>query len=161
MAKTNYNAVVYCDGERMDNRVFAPIYADCAETLIENYGWLKAIESSCKNDDEQALFHRAVNGVLGDGNIRVLCFKQCLPLVFEKVNGVIHQIDYLRFPKFKGEKIDGTNWGKLEFEYNGYKFKFKSRKFKKNGETKKPYIATMTTPDGYKWKCKYDYGCWA
>ena len=75
------------------------------------------------------------HGVMGDGAIRVKCFKEYSPEIFEKdSDGTIHKIEY------EDEDADGLEFD-IHFEYKGYKFDFKS------GDVCE---ATMEDPDGTK-----------
>ena len=84
------------------------------------------------------------HGVMGDGTIRVACYKQGLPSIFElDDSGEINEIKYCN------DEIDYFEYEPITFEYKGYSFKFTSDVH---------YQAIMTEPDGTLWECTYDYG---
>ena len=93
-------------------------------------------------------FFNYYHGVMGDGNIRVGCYKQGLPHIFELQNGKQVEIEY---QLYLTSDIDPYEYDDIFFEYKGYKFHFMSGK---------PYVAYMTEPDGNgtTWECRYDYG---
>lgn len=119
MAYSNYGALVYMNGERRQDK------EDCA--LFES----SKIES----------WANYCHGVMGDGKIRVRCYKQYIPEIFElQEDGTEKQIEF----DYGDEEFDFN----VDFEYNRYKFHFES------GE---PCTAEMIEPDGTKWECNYDY----
>ena len=122
MAYCDYGAFVYQNGkERPDKE-------DCVLFDFE--------------PDPPESFADYCHGAMGDGDIRVKCYKQGLPKIFELQNGVKTKIE------FASEDIDRFEYDDIFFEYKGYKFHFVS------GE---PYVAYMTEPNGTKWECYYDY----
>lgn len=125
MAYSDYGAFVFMNGERREDKEDAALfYAD-------------------KIGKEETWITRIHYGIMGDYNIRVLCHKQHLPQVYELTEDGIKEINVPY-----GDDIEPIDWGTVEFEYKGYKFKFVS------GE---PNIATMIEPDGTVWMCEYDY----
>ena len=83
---------------------------------------------------------------MGDVDIRVRCFKQGLPSIFELQNNKEIEIEYWKYLTLD---VDPYEYDDITFEYKGYKFLFISDK---------PYYAQMIEPDGTEWECKYDYG---
>lgn len=124
MAYSDYGAYVYMNGDRREDKEDAVLFYD---DKIGKETWITRIH----------------HGIMGDFNIRVLCHKQHLPQVYELTEDGIKEIN---IPD--GDDIEPIDWGTVEFEYKGYKFKFVS------GE---PNIATMIEPDGTEWRCEYDY----
>ena len=117
MAYSNYGAYVYCNGEHRTDKEDCPLF-EGQET--ESYSDL-------------------CHGLLGDGDIRVKCYKMGNPMIFEKqFDNTFEQVQY-HLPSNKFE---------VKFEYKGYKFYFKSGK---------PNYAEMIEPDGTQWKCEYGY----
>lgn len=118
MAYSNYGAFVYCNGIRREDKEDCELFDNMVVTSFADY----------------------CHGVMGDDNIRVKCYKQYNPEIFERSSdGTVHQIeypcdDYLEFD--------------ISFEYKGYKFNFKSDE---------PCVATMIEPDGTNWECSYGY----
>jgi len=90
------------------------------------------------------------HGIMGDGNIRVLCHKQHFPEIYEMLeDDTIQKVNIKSLPEFHGkEEIPDYHWGKVSFEYKGYKFCFRSGK---------PNVAEMTEPGDTHWRCEYDY----
>ena len=83
-----------------------------------------------------SLYH----GVMGDGNIRVGCYKQGIPVIIELQDNTFKKIEF--------EYEDTFDYDDILFEYKGYKFLFRSEE---------PYYAQMIEPDGSEWECYYDY----
>lgn len=97
-----------------------------------------------EDKEDSVLFegmHDYSHGVMGDGAIRVKCFKGYLPEIFEQDSDGIHKIEY------EDEDADTFEFD-VRFEYKDYKFDFKS------GDVCK---AMMTEPDGTIWECTYGY----
>lgn len=97
-----------------------------------------------EDKEDSVLFegmHDYSHGVMGDGAIRVECFKGYPPEIFEQDSDGIHKIEYA------DEDADMFEYD-VHFEYKDYKFDFKS------GDVRK---ATMTEPDGTIWECTYGY----
>ena len=123
MAYSNYGAQVYCNDERRDDKEDVTLFEDIVVTSWAEY----------------------CHGVLGDGDIRVRCYKAYPPEVFERLDdGTIKQIKYFDSDSDEYSIFDFD----LNFNYNNYKFHFKSEK---------PKHAIMVEPDGTKWECFYDY----
>lgn len=117
MAYSDYGAFVWCNGKRREDKEDVATFA---------------------TDEINHIHH----GILGDGDIRVMCHKQGLPAIYEATPDGIIKVEYT------DEDTDCYEYGEIHFEYKGYKFLFKSGK---------PYYAQMIEPDGTEWKCKYDY----
>ena len=120
MAYSNWGAFVYCNGVRREDKEDCVLFEGMAKKSLIDY----------------------CHGVMGDGAIRVKCFKQYSPEIFEQnSDGTIYEIEY------EIEDADSLEFD-VHFEYKGYKFDFKS------GDICK---ATMTEPDGTNWECTYGY----
>lgn len=122
MAYCDYGAEVYMNGQRRRDK------EDCV--LFEFY------------PDPPEDFSDYCHGLMGDGDIRVKCYKQGLPKIFELQNGVEKNVEFVP------EGVDHFEYDDVLFEYKGYKFKFVSDR---------PFTAYMTEPNGTKWECHYDY----
>ena len=119
MAYSNYGAFVECNGNRREDK------EDCV--LFE--------------DINMGLWVDRCHGVMGDGDIRVKCYKQYSPNIFERqADGTIQEVNY--------PCEDDLNFD-VGFEYKGYKFEFISNE---------PCVAIMIEPGGTYWKCSYGYG---
>ena len=149
MAYSDYGAFVYCNGERRTDKEDVALFATDEETFgtsSENIPsgariWVSLLNNK-KTGKEYSWITSIHHGIMGDGNIRVLCHKQGLPEIYEVTEDGIKEI------KFCDGDIDYFDYDPINFEYKGYKFYFKSNK---------PYYAQMITPDGDKWECEYDY----
>lgn len=147
MAYSDYGAFVYMNGERREDKEDVALFEEPEETFgvpaeeVPSAAriFMSLIQANKIGEEKTWLTH-IHHGIMGDGNIRVLCHKQYLPQVYELTENGIEEISVPEEESFE--------WGVVEFEYKGYKFKFVS------GE---PNIATMIEPDGTEWICKYDY----
>ena len=147
MAYSDYSAFVFKNGDRREDKEDVALF----ETPEETFGspaeevpsaariFMSLIHAE-KIGKEQTWITHIHHGIMGDGNIRVLCHKQHLPEVYELTEDGIKNINIPNAEPF--------NWGTVEFEYKGYKFKFVSGK---------PNIATMIEPASTEWRCEYDY----
>lgn len=148
MAYGDYGAFVWLNGKRREDKEDVATFASDEETFgtsSENVPsgariWVSLLNQKGKDVDWINYIH---HGILGDGNIRVMCHKQGLPTIYEATEKGFEKIKYC------DENIDYYDYEPISFEYKGYEFYFES------GE---PYYAEMITPDGDKWECNYDYG---
>ena len=125
MAYSDYGAEVFKNGQRRTDKEDCPVFSLAEVNHLVNG------------------FYNYFHGVMGDGNIRVGCYKQGLPHIFELQNGEGIEIEYTP------PDTDPYEYDDILFKYKGYKFLFNSNK---------PYVAWMVEPNGTKWKCLYDYG---
>lgn len=125
MAYSDYGAKVFCCGVRRKDMEDAVAFPKC--------------------DDEWAsdMHH----GIMGNGNIKVICHKQGLPSIYEMIDNNIIRVEFN-----KDDLIDFFEYERVEFEYKGYKFIFMD-----NDTTGKCYYAQMIEPDETVWDCFYDY----
>ena len=123
-------------------------YSDYGAEVYEDGRWRADKEDCPLSELSQPVngFFNYYHGVMGDGNIRVGCYKQGLPKIFELQGGKEVEIEYW---KYFTSDIDPYEYDDITFEYKGYKFLFVSNK---------PYYAQMIEPDRTVWECKYDYG---
>lgn len=133
MAYSNYGAFVYKNGIRQKDKEDAEIWDGVLEDDSWEYNWI---------------FH----GVMGDGDIRVGCYKQGLPQIFKKVDDCIEKINYN-----ENRKYDYFEYGVVKVNIDGYRMEFRS-KTKDSFDLCNHYEAEMTTPTGDHWFCEYDYG---
>ena len=91
-------------------------------------------------DTRSAAYH----GVMGDGDIRVACYKQYLPQIFKRTKDGCEEIPFV------DEYTDRLEFGTIYTECDGYLFEFRQ------GDL--VCFAMMTEPDGTKWTCNYGYG---
>lgn len=147
MAYSDYGAYVWVNGKRRTDKEDVATFATDEETFgenSENIGsgariWQFLLHTEGKEVDWVDQIH---HGILGDGNIRVMCHKQGLPQIYETTEDDIREITYC------DEDTEPYDYGEINFEYKGYKFCFISGN---------PYYARMVTPEGDEWICKYDY----
>lgn len=146
MAYSDYGAFVYKNGERRRDKEDVALFNSDEETFGESSEnipsgariWVYLL----KNSGDASWINHIHHGILGDGNIRVMCHKQGLPQIYECTEEGIKKIE------FASDNIDHFKYPPVNFEYKNYKFKFISSK---------PYVAEMTEPDGTHWRCEYDY----
>ena len=160
MAYSDYGAFVFCNNKRREDREDVALFATDEETFGESSAeipscariWVSLMKA--KEDGKSLTWIESIHhGIMGDGNIRVLCHKQSLPEIYERMeDGTIQKVELLSLPEFQDkEEIPDYDWGEISFMYKGYRFCFRS------GE---PNMATMDEPDGayFKyWLCEYDY----
>lgn len=147
MAYSDYGAYVWLNGERREDKEDVATFATDEETFgvpsanIPSGAriWVSLLHKKNKDVDWVNSIH---HGILGDGNIRVMCHKQGLPSIYEATEKDFNKIEYC------DGNTDFFDYSPISFEYKGYKFYFTSGN---------PYYAEMITPDGDKWECKYDY----
>lgn len=126
MAYSDYGAFVYCNGVRRKDKEDTTIF-ETSHAIEMMYSWT-------------ACYH---HGILGDGNVRVMCHKQGLPYLYGlRDDGEIYEIKYVE------DDVDPYDYGTIIFDYKDYHFVFRSTK---------PYEAIMIEPDGTEWRCTYDY----
>ncbi len=80
-----------------------------------------------------------VHGIIRDEHIEVLCYKQGLPRIY---------YDHRELENYEGNR-DCWDYDEFDYEHKGYKFHFVS--------CEPPYVVKVTTPNGDKWECDYDY----
>ena len=140
MAYSDYGAFVYCNGVRREDKEDVALFATDEETFgtaSENIPSGARLWVAMAHDRSIRLYH----GVMGDGSIRVACYKQGSPAIYEATDEGVNEIEYA------GEDEDPYDYC-IDYEYKDYKFHF---------ESDKPYEAQMIEPDGTVWECSYDY----
>lgn len=157
MAYSNWGAFVYCNGERRTDKEDAPAFATGQETFGRDINtipsglriWTSLFHAK-ENNREPDRFSRIYHGVLGDGPVRVLCYKYGLPEIYDfGCKDGPKAIDY-----YDSDKIDCAEFEPFSFEfvasdYKTYKFFFD------HGDQDH---VEMTEPDGTVWSCDYGYG---
>lgn len=154
MAYSDYGAFVYCNGERRRDKEDVALFATDEETFGESSenipSGLRIWKSILHNAKSGRMYpdwaKQIHHGIMGDGNIRVMCHKQGLPIIYEATEDGISAVD---FGSGNIDYCDYYDYKPIDFEYKGYKFHF---------ESGSPYSAEMIEPDGTKWVCNYDYG---
>lgn len=110
MAYGDYGAFVYLNGKRMKEFEYCDYYGQLTHGLIQ------------------------------DGDIDVVCYKQGLPVIYYKGEQIIY---------YNENEIDDYNFEPFYYEFNGYEFYFRNED--------RPYVVEMKTPNGDLWRCEYDY----
>lgn len=128
MAYSDYGAFVWCNGTRREDKEDTTIFG----TKDEGFDW------SADHDWIDYIHH----GIMGDGDIRVICHKAGLPSVFEMSENGFGYVGY------DVDRVDAYHYNPIHFSYKGYEFYF---------ESSRPYYAKMITPNGDVWECKYDF----
>lgn len=135
MAYSDYGAFVYLNGKRRTDKEDAEAYDVCGD-----------------------LYH----GVMGDGSVRVCCYKQGWPAIYCWENGEDEKTSYSYdtlskmfgwkdFDEYEGVRYAPYTYHK-EFDFHGWHFTFDGDEC---GSTPK-YSAEMER-DGEHWECDYDY----
>jgi len=148
MAYSDYGAFVWLNSKRREDKEDVAAFVSDEETFGESSEnipsgmkiWVSLLNQKGKDVDWVNHIH---HGILGDGNIRVVCHKQGRPEIYETTEEGFKKVEYY------DDDTDYYDYDPISFEYKGYKFYF---------ESNKPYYAEMITPEGDKWECKYDYG---
>lgn len=140
MAYSDYGAFVYLNDERRPDKEDSELFADDG------------------NRSSSLLYH----GVLGDGDMRVGCYKQGWPDLYMWCDGESHPKYYgydklsRMFKWYDYVEYDGTRYAidtyDKEFDFLGWHFHFVGNEW---SDTPR-YMAFMES-DGKKWKCSYDY----
>lgn len=158
MAYSDYGAFVYCNGERRPDKEDVALFATDEETFgtdsanIGSGARIFAALLKAKEEGRQlTVATHIAHGVMGDGPIRVRCYKQGRPQIFElsEEDGSIKEVPQREKHAGEDEWDYWYNYRAESLEYKGYKF------FWCQGE---PYTAEMIEPDGTQWLCEYDYG---
>ena len=149
MAYSDYGAFVWLNGKRREDKEDVATFASDEETFgtsSENVPsgariWASLIKQKA-DGKEVDWVNNIHHGIMGDGDIRVMCHKQGLPSIYEATEKSFEKIKYCE------DDTDYYEYDPISFKYKGYEFYF---------ESGSPYYAEMITPDGDKWECRYDY----
>jgi len=148
MAYSDYGAFVYCNGKRRTDKEDVALFASDEETFGEPSDNLPSgariwvyLYHTIVTGRESSWLTNIHHGIMGDGNVRVMCHKQGLPKIYELTDDGINEIKY-------GDGLDHYHYGRVCFAYKDYEFVFCSGQ---------PYEAKMLCPDGSEWECYYDY----
>ena len=159
MAYSDYGAFVYLNGERRTDKEDVGVY-DADEACLPS--GLRVFANLMKLNGDGKWFESSHHGVLGDGRVRVGCYKQGWPELYEweddKDEPTQYTFDNLSrkfwwddYIEYSGRRFAPEEYDK-EFDFLGYHFHFSGDD---NGGTPK-YCATMIS-DGEIWNCQYDY----
>lgn len=159
MAYGDYGAFVYLNGERRADKEDVGVYdTDEACLPTELRVFAKIIKLNSVVGGFAALYH----GVMGDGSVRVGCYKQGWPAIYEWGDGKDEPTQYtfndlsLKFGWDDYREYDNTRFAPdeydKEFDMLGWHFHF----WGNSCNSTPKYGATMSR-DGEIWKCNYDY----
>ena len=160
MAYSDYGAFVYLNGERRRDKEDVGVY-DTDEAGFPS--GLRVYANIVKNGDgDVPWYRRSQHGVMGDGDVRVACYKQGWPAIYCWPQGAdepeAHSFDELsrmlgwdEFAEYSGTRYAPDEYDR-EFSLHGWRFRFRGDL---DGGTPK-YGASMER-DGERWECSYDY----
>ena len=158
MAYSDYGAFVYLNGERRTDKEDVGVY-DTDEAPLPS--GLRVYANILKHSGGCEWFEFSHHGVMGDGSVRVGCYKQGWPEVYEWEDGrdkpTQHTFDDLsrKFGWDGYEEYDGTRYAADKydegFDFLGWHFHF----WGNDSDESPRYGATMSR-DGETWECDYD-----
>ena len=158
MAYSDYGAFVYRNGERRRDKEDAPLFATDKETFGADINtipsgariWVSLIHAK-ETGQELNYLNSIYHGVLGDGPVRVACYKYGLPEIYDLgCKDGPKEIDYYDEEKVSSEDFEAFSFEFVASDYKTYKFSFAC--------DEPLYTARMTEPDGTVWTCTYGYG---
>lgn len=170
MAYSDYGAFVRMNGARRTDKEDVGVF-DTDESNLPSGARIFAniLKNRKRNNDN--IWDHSHHGVMGDGNIRVGCYKQGWPTIYhwkdnEKAPTILDSSDIIDMlgwhnKPFVEHYLDKNNkktyyidyeYPVTKFQYEGYQFVFISK------QDSNHYVARMTEPDGTEWECEYDYG---
>jgi hypothetical protein len=180
MAYSDYGAFTYCNGQRRPDKEDVGVY-DTDEAAVPS--GMRIFANILKNRERgtDEWWQHSQHGVMGDGPVRVACYKQGLPsggIYFWPEGADAPEChnpqEFTDTPPLPepavSRKKDQAAWdayyrSRWDYEYDHfevehdfgtgvYKFTFTDRDY----SASEHYEATMTEPDGTRWKCVYNYG---
>lgn len=159
MAYSDYGAFVSLNGKRRTDKEDVGVY-DTDEAPLP--AGLRVFANIMKRDGGGEWFESSHHGVMGDGSVRVGCYKQGWPEVYEWGDGMDEPTQYTfddlsrkfgwdDYEEYGDERYAPYEYDK-EFDFLGWHFHFCGDNL---GATPK-YWATMSR-DEETWECDYDY----
>lgn len=159
MAYSDYGAFVYLNGERRTDKEDVGVY-DTDEASLPS--GLRVYANLMKHPDGCEWFEHSHHGVMGDGSVRVGCYKQGWPELYEWEDGhdkpTLYTFDDLsrkfgwdEYYEYSDGRRYATDEYDKEFDFLGRHFCFCGRGY---GVAPR-YRATMSR-DGEIWDCTYD-----
>ena len=157
MAYSDYGAFVYLNGKRRTDKEDVGIY-DTDESSLPS--GLRVYANILKHHGDCEWFEHSHHGVMGDGSVRVGCYKQGWPEIWEdrgdKPNRYTFDDLSRKFGWDEYEEYGGIRYAPCayhkEFDFLGWHLTFDGDDY---GGTPK-YSAEMER-DGEHWECDYDY----
>lgn len=159
MAYSDYGAFVSLNGKRRTDKEDVGVY-DTDEASLPS--GLRVYANILKHHGDCEWFERSHHGVMGDGSVRVGCYKQGWPEVYVWEDGrdkpnqytfddLSRKFGWDDFDEYGGIRYAQGAYHK-EFDFHGWHFTFDGDDY---GGTPK-YSAEMER-DGEHWECDYDY----
>lgn len=169
MAYSDYGAFVYRNGERRRDKEDVGVY-DTDEANLPS--GMRVYANIIKNMDRDAQWwEHSHHGVMGDGPVRVGCYKQGFPEFYVWPDGAdgptaVSQASVVDANGWGGEEFVSEFRGNayIDYDYELYDFHVPGCDgylFSATGHTlteAPAYWARMVEPDGTVWECDYDYG---
>lgn len=158
MAYSSYGAFTYHNGVRRRDKEDVGVYDTDEANLPTSF---RIFANILKNQERGTgeWWQHSHHGVMGDGAVRVACYKQGLPS-----SGVYFWPDGADAPQrhdpralagVPGSDYEYGSFGTShDFGTGKYYFTFTDKEHSASGH----YEAAMTEPDGTQWLCVYDYG---
>ena len=156
MSYSDYGSFVYLNGERQTQKEDVGIYDTDEGELPSGFRLWFNMAKRQNEGTRNVLWKHSQHGVMGNQHVRVACYKQGLPSIWD-VNLETGEPFEVILPELNtdGENpaVDYFCYNVVECEYKGHKFKFIDNDTSESGH----YEAIMITPSGNVWKCEYDY----
>lgn len=160
MAYSDYGAFVYLNGERRTDKEDVGVY-DTDEASLPS--GLRVFANLIKLNCSGKWFQQSHHGVIGDGRVRVGCYKQGWPEVYVWEDGrdepTLYTFDDLSrkfwwddYVEYGGKRYEPDEYD-MEFDLLGWHFRFRGD----DSDDTPKYHAIMMNHDGETWKCDYDY----
>jgi len=162
LAYSDYGSFVYENGKRRPDKEDVRVFDTDSGARI----FLNILKNQENGTNEW--WNHSHHGVMGDGNVRVACYKQGWPEIYIWEDGndkptCYRSEEIIKMFSWQNESfVESYNSGdefyidfeypSISFEIDGYKFKFTSSDYSDH------YEAEMIEPNGTEWLCVYDYG---
>lgn len=161
MAYGDYGAFVYLNGKRRTDKEDVGVY-DTDEASLPSGLRIYANIAKLYQSGKFEWFRHSHHGVMGDGSVRVGCYKFGWPEIYEWEDGKDEPTQYTfdclsrkfgwdDYKEYVDTRYEADEYDK-EFDFLGWHFHFWGDDF---SDTPK-YGATMSH-DGEVWECEYDY----
>lgn len=161
MAYSDYGAFVYMNDCRRPDKEDVGVFDTEEASLPSGLRIYANIMKNMENGEDRWWKH-SHHGVMGDGDVRVACYKQGWPFIYYWEDGeddssfvtydsLSRKFGWDDFDEYGGIRYAPCAYHK-EFDFHGWHFTFDGNDY---GGTPK-YSAEMER-DGEHWKCDYDY----
>lgn len=171
MAYSDYGAFVRMNGERRRDKEDVGVY-DTDEANLPSGMRVFANIVKNQNAGKDDWWRRSQHGVMGDGAVRVACYKQGFPSVYSWPDGADepHLFTDAEMIAHNGWTVDDpwvSVWQREDHDdelylygYPDYSISFTApglEGYEFTYDHGEHYWATMCEPDGTEWECEYDY----